>query len=109
MCISPIASDTLFNVSNLVITSSFRANEKALAGGVFTTVSQLGNSISLALTAMLASSMTMEAARGKPADLPAVLGGYQAAFWLHFAAAVVSCVSGSLGLRRSGKVRLKRE
>ena len=109
MCLSPIASDVLFNVSNLVITASFREDEQALAGGVFTTISQLGNSIGLAMTAMVASSVTMNAARGKPADLPALLDGYRAAFWLCFAAAVVSCVTGSLGLRRSGKVGLKRE
>jgi len=108
LCISPIATDVLFNVSNLVITSSFKKNEQALAGGIYATVSQLGNSIGLAITAMVASSVTMESARGKPADPIAVLKGYRAAFWLCFAAAVVSCGIGSFGLRRSGKVGLKK-
>lgn len=109
MCLSPIASDVLFNVSNLVITAIFKEDEQALAGGVFTTVSQLGNSIGLAMTAMVASTVTMDAANGKSASPSATLRGYRAAFWLCFASAVVSCGIGSFGLRRSGKVGLKRE
>lgn len=109
MCLGPVATDVLFNVSNLVITSSFKDNEQALAGGVFSTVSQLGNSIGLAVTAMVASTVTMDAARGKPADPLAILEGYRAAFWLCFAMAAVSCGIGSLGLRKSGKVGLKKE
>lgn len=109
LCLSPIACDVLFNVSSLVITATFRKNEQALAGGVFTTVSQLGNSIGLAVTAMVASSVTIESASGKkPTEPQAVLNGYRAAFWLCFAAAAVSCVIGSFGLRRSGKVGLKK-
>ena len=109
MCLCPIASDVLFNVSNLVITASFKKDKQALAGGVFTTVSQMGNSIGLAMTAMVASTVTMDRARGKPANPSDVLEGYHAAFWLCFAAAVVSSVIGTFGLRRSGKVGLKRE
>ena len=80
-----------------------------MAEGLVTTVSQLGNSIGLAITAMVASSVTMDAARGRPADPKAVLDGYRAAFWLCFASAVVSYGIGSFGLRRSGKVGSKRE
>lgn len=109
MCLSPIGSDVLFNVANLVITASFKESDQALAGGVFTTVSQMGNSIGLAITAMVASTVTVDAARGESADPSAVLEGYKAAFWLCFASAIVSCGVGSFGLRRSGKVGLKRE
>jgi MFS family permease len=109
MCLSPIASDVLFNVSNLIITASFKEDEQALAGGVFTTVSQLGNSIGLAMTALVASTVTMDAAKGISASPSATLEGYRAAFWLCFASAVFSCGIGSFGLRKSGKVGLKRE
>ena len=109
LCLSPIACDVLFNVSNLVITASFPFTEQALAGGVFTTVSQLGNSIGLAVTAMVASSVAMNTASGKSADMVAILEGYRAAFWLCFSAAMLSCIIGSFGLRRSGKVGLKRD
>ncbi len=109
MCLSPIASDVLFNVSNLIITASFKEDEQALAGGVFTTVSQLGNSIGLAMTALVASTVTTDAAKGISASPSATLEGYRAAFWLCFASAVFSCGIGSFGLRKSGKVGLKRE
>ena len=110
MCLNPIGSDVLFNVSNLVITASFRDSEQALAGGIFTTVSQLGNSIGLAITAMVASAVTMEnQGNQKSTDPAAILNGYRAAFWLCFGLAIISTGTGSLGLRKSGKVGLKRE
>ena len=108
MCLSPIATEILFNVSNHVITSAFPKNKQALAGGVFATVSQFGNSLGLAVTAMVASTVTMENAKGKSMDPLATLKGYRAAFWLCFAAAISSCVIGSFGLRHSGKVGLKK-
>ena len=109
MCLGPIANDVLFNVSNLVITANFEDNDQALAGGIFSTISQVGNSIGLALTAMVASAVTIDAAQGKNINPSNTLQGYRAAFWLCFGGAVLSCAFGSLGLRSSGKVGLKRE
>lgn len=80
MCLSPVSTDLLFNVSTLAITANFRLNERALAGGVFNTISQLGNSIGLAVTAMIASSVTMEAKKGNSANSQSALDGYRAAF-----------------------------
>ena len=84
MCLSPISSDVLFNISNLVITASFPANEQALAGGIFSTVSQLGNSVGLAVTAMRASAITSGAENGSD-HVASELKSYQAAFWAYFA------------------------
>ena len=115
MVLSPISSDVLFNVSNLVITNVFADETQALAGGVFATVSQLGNSLGLAVTSIVSGSVAagrLEAGgnSGKEKDvLGAELAGYRAAFWTCFGAAVVSGVVGVLGLRKSGKVGLKRE
>lgn len=105
MVLSPVASDVLFTVSNLVITSSFPDKTQALAGGVFNTVAQLGNSIGLAATAMLASGITASTSGSSDS----LLQGYRAAFWMCFAAGLVSCVVSYAGLRKSGKVGLKRE
>jgi MFS family permease len=109
MCLSPIASDTLFTVSNIVITNSFPDKTQALAGGVFNTVSQLGNSIGLAATAMLAAGITHSSKTGGASPDSALLEGYRAAFWMCFAAGVVSCVISCAGLRNAGKIGLKRE
>ena len=39
--LNPVGADSLFTISNLVITSVFHENTQALAGGVFNTVSQV--------------------------------------------------------------------
>jgi hypothetical protein len=40
---NPTGADSLFTISNLLITSVFHAKTQALAGGVFNTVSQVRN------------------------------------------------------------------
>lgn len=109
MCLLPLSSDLLFNISNLVITATFPAADQALAGGVFATVSQLGSSIGLAVTAAIAAGVTTREGEGGGEGGMGMLDGYRAAFWTCFAAAVASCAVSGLGLRRSGKVGLKRE
>ena len=111
ICLIPLSSDLLFSVSNLVITSTFSKDDQALAGGVFSTVSQLGSSIGLAVTAAIASSVTAaSAARNEGISTPeSMLMGYRSAGWTCFAAAIASCLISTLGLRKSGKVGLKRE
>lgn len=108
--LSPISSDLLFNISNLIITNNFPAKDQALAGGIFNTVTQLGNSIGLAVTAILAAAVTAnaESESGVTQEM-ALLQGYRAAFWMCFAAAIVSCIVSAIGLRKSGKVGLKRD
>ncbi|KAK7427034.1 hypothetical protein QQZ08_006461 [Neonectria magnoliae] len=110
MCLSVVSTDLLFNVSNLVITNSFPSKDQALAGGVFNTVTQLGNSVGPAVTAMIASSVT----RAKMGDAgvdesSATLQGYRGAFWACFAAAVISAVISTVGLRKAGKVGMKKD
>ncbi|RAR03203.1 integral membrane protein [Stemphylium lycopersici] len=50
---NPVGADTMFTVSNLVITSVFPARTQGLAGGVFNTVAQIGKSRSLPAVKML--------------------------------------------------------
>lgn len=115
MVLSPISSDILFNVSNLVITNIFSAETQALAGGVFNTLSQLGNSVGLAMTSIVASAIAArryevgDGEEAKSTHAEATLEGYRAAFWCCFAAALCSCAISVWGLRRSGKVGLKRD
>ncbi|KXH33588.1 hypothetical protein CSIM01_11753 [Colletotrichum simmondsii] len=96
MIISVISTDLLFNISNLVITNNFPGKSQALAGGVFNTVAQLGNSIGLAVTAMIAASVQEAAGSEKMATSGSVtynsslLQGYRSGFWTCFAAAVVA-------------------
>lgn len=108
MCLSVVSTDLLFNVSNLVITSSFPSKDQALAGGIFNTVTQLGNSVGPAVTAIIASSVT-HAERNKVGAADATLEGYRSALWTCFGLAVASAVVSTVGLRNAGKVGMKKD
>jgi len=107
--LNPIGADALFTVSNLVITSVFPAKTQALAGGVFNTIAQLGKSVGLATSAVIASSVTAQSGYGDKMGPSALMKGFTAAFWYLFA---MSCVTGPVfiwGLRGIGKVGVKRD
>ncbi|KAG8525510.1 uncharacterized protein KY384_009154 [Bacidia gigantensis] len=109
MCLIPLSSDFLFNIANLVITATFSTKDQALAGGVFNTVSQLGSSIGLAVTAAIAASVESSGSHGDMNSAEAALKGYRTVFWTCLGAALASCAISTFGLRKSGKVGLKRE
>ncbi|KAK1515041.1 uncharacterized protein CCOS01_13234 [Colletotrichum costaricense] len=115
MIISVISTDLLFNINNLIITNNFPGKSQALAGGVFNTVAQSGNSIGLAVTAMIAASVQKAAGSEKMATSGSVtfnsslLQGYRSGLWTCFAAAVVATLISSTGLRKAGKVGEKKE
>jgi len=104
--IIPVGADSLFTISNLVITSQFPGSTQGLAGGVFNTVSQVGKSVGLALGAVIANSVT---ARAKGTDEQVLLEGYKATFWFCLALNVTTLLLGVWGLRKIGKVGLKRD
>ncbi|KAL4930975.1 major facilitator superfamily domain-containing protein [Aspergillus undulatus] len=83
MLLSPVHSDVLFTVSNLIISRAYPGQNQALAGAVFNSVSQVGNSDDLK--------------------------GFQAAYWLMLAAMVVVCGFSYFGLRGGGYVGKKNE
>ncbi|KAI9801685.1 MAG: hypothetical protein M1833_002367 [Piccolia ochrophora] len=107
--LAPICCDVLFTVSNLVITSVFPARTQALAGSVFNVVSQFGNSLGVALTAVLASSVTKAGHFQDQNSREALMKGYNASFWACFGATVGTIVVSAWGLRRIGRVGLKTE
>lgn len=93
----------LFTVSNLIISNAYPGEAQSLAGGVFNAVSQVGNSVGLAVTAAIAASITKHDHAG---DLEK---GYKAAFWTMLAAMVVVCIVTFFGLRKGGKVGGKQD
>lgn len=109
----------LWTVSSLVICRAFPAESQSLAGGVFNTISQLGNSVGLAVTAAIAASVTAHDHDGGSsagddgnADIETavrLLQGYRAAYWTILAGMVVVCASSFLGLRKLGKVGVKQD
>ncbi|KAJ0418466.1 major facilitator superfamily domain-containing protein [Aspergillus carlsbadensis] len=81
MALSPVHAD----VSNLIISRAYPGQNQALAGAVFNSVSQVGNSVGLAVSAAIAASVTEHAGQGETED-DATLVGYRAAYWLMFGA-----------------------
>ena len=104
----PISADTLFTVSNLVITSTFPSKTHGLAGGVFNTISQIGMSVGLAVTAVISNTVT-ESNNGHKEHKQALLEGYKATYWTCFAAAAMIVGLSWWGLRSIGKIGLKKE
>lgn len=104
----------LFTVSNLLITDVFPVETHALAGAVFNTVAQFGTSIGLAIMAVISSSVTQQK---KPSSVnnessstrEALLEGYRAVFWACLGCLLLTCCIGLLGLRKVGKLGLKKE
>jgi MFS family permease len=104
---TPVCADTLFTVANLLITSVFPPQTHGLAGGVFSTTSNIGNSVGLAITAVVASSATM-AARGKGESYrETLMDGYRATFWVCFGANILILGVIAFGLKKIGKVGVK--
>ena len=95
----------LFTVSNLVIAGAFPIQRQALAGGVFNSIAQMGNSVGLGVCATIAASITGEGSMG-PEQL---LRGYRAAFWTMFASTIMVCAISLLGLGKAGKVGKKQD
>lgn len=107
--LNPIGADALFTISNLVITSVFPGKTQGLAGGVFNTVAQIGKSVGLATSAVIAASVTEHSGYTEKESPAALIEGFRAAVWYLFA---LSCATGLLfawGLRGIGKVGMKRE
>lgn len=107
--LNPVGADTLFTIANLLITSVFPAKTQALAGGVFNTVAQIGKTVGLATSAVIASSITARAAQNGASNKVALLKGYQAAFWYCFALSLATIAISAWGLRKIGKVGTKRD
>lgn len=106
---APICADVLFTIANLLITTVFPPETHGVAGGVFNTISNIGNSIGIAITAVVASSVTMAKKGGSESTPQLLMEGYRATFWLCFGIDVFVLFVVAFGLRNIGKVGAKLE
>lgn len=95
----------LFTASNLVISDAFPADLQSLAGGIFNVIAQFGNSVGLAVTAAIASSVTEHSSN--PNHEEALMEGYRAAFWTIFASCASVLFVSYFGLRKGGTIGQK--
>ena len=103
----PFNVDVLFTVGLIMITDVFPDDRQALAGAVFNTSSQFGKALGLAVMQVISTVVTSESGHSKFEK--ALMEGYRASFWTMFALMLTCAVFGYLGLRKAGKVGLKRD
>ncbi|KAL2074505.1 hypothetical protein VTL71DRAFT_8283 [Oculimacula yallundae] len=115
--LSPMSSDVLYTISNLIITSSFPPTKQSLAGGVFNTVSQIGNSVGLIVGAVIAASVSSSSTSnsygrsGKLAnsDEYVLLNGYRATFYACFAAMALVAVGNAHSSQNDRRLETRRK
>jgi MFS family permease len=115
--LAPLSGDVLFTVGLLIISDQFPEKTQALAGAVFNTVAQFGMSLGIGICQVVALATSDQASghgvpEGEPggeADTEGLLKGFQASFWTMFAFGIACVVLAVGGLRKTGKVGLKRD
>jgi len=113
---TPLSADVLFTVGLLIVSDNFSKETQALAGAVFNTVAQFGLSLGIGVCQVVALGVMGRTDNGQQegngvesTEETALLRGYRASFWTMFAYMVVCGFIAIVGLRKSGKVGLKRE
>ena len=101
--------DVLFTVGILVISDVFPPRTQALAGAIFNVMNQFGPSIGLAVMGVIASSVTQQSDHPDKSSPEALEDGYRATFWAAMVWMLVTCCIGVFGLRKIGKVGVKRD
>lgn len=100
LLLCPVNPWVLFSVCNLVISDAFPPEVQSLAGGVFNQVAQFGNSVGLAVTAVIAASVTERSAA--TSEREALMDGFRAAFWTIFASTGMVMLVTFVGFRKIG-------
>jgi MFS family permease len=113
---APFSADVLFTVGLIIVSDTFPEKTQALAGAVFNTVAQIGMSLGMGLCQVVALGVQggggQSGASSSSSDevaAKAVLKGYRASFWTVFAYMAACILVSIVGLRKVGKVGLKRE
>lgn len=109
MLLGPFSCDVMFTVAALVITNVFPQRTQALGGAVFQTLAQFGTSLGLAIVASISTAVTNSSDYKEKTSPEALMVGYRVTFWVCFGWMLLAIVIGGLGLRRVGKVGLKKE
>ncbi|CAO2652099.1 Nn.00g003820.m01.CDS01 [Neocucurbitaria sp. VM-36] len=119
---APFSADVLFTVGLIIVSNNFPEKTQALAGAVFNTVAQFGMSLGMGSCQVVALGIqdkeggnASSSGHGDDSgafeghDPTAVLKGYRASYWLMFSYMIVCIFIAVVGLRKAGKVGLKRE
>jgi predicted MFS family arabinose efflux permease len=114
--LAPLNADVLYTVGLIIVSASFPDKTQALAGAVFSTVAQFGTSLGVGLCQVVAlgvmgptSDLGDDKKNATTENIAVTLRGYRASFWTMFASMVCCVLIAFVGLRRTGKVGLKKD
>lgn len=107
--LQPVSVDILFTVGLIVITDSFPEDTQALAGAVFNTAGQFGMAFGLSVLQVISQQVEKGQGHSGLSGVQALLEGYRASFWAMFGFMLLCAVLGAAGLRKTGKVGMKRD
>ncbi|EHK26805.1 uncharacterized protein TRIVIDRAFT_125544, partial [Trichoderma virens Gv29-8] len=105
MAMNPLGADLIYTIANLVVTSAFPTKTQALAGAVFQMLSQVGKSVGIASTAVIAQQITTSSQMQNMNE--ALLRGYKAGWVYNCGLGFASVVVSLWGLRGVGKLGVK--
>ncbi|KAF6808726.1 integral membrane protein [Colletotrichum plurivorum] len=108
MALNPIGADLMYTIAMLVVTNAFPLETQALAGGVFNMLAQIGKSVGIATTAIIAQQVTTPLMKDVEMR-EALLRGYHAGWWYNCGISFVSVGVGFWGLRSVGRLGIKRD
>lgn len=120
---APFSADVLFTVGLIIVSDNFSDDMQGLAGAVFNTVAQFGMSLGMGSCQVVALGVQentggsgghgggneSDGGAFEQGDTSALLKGYRASYWLMFGYMILCGGIAVGGLRKAGKVGLKRE
>ncbi|KAJ4076064.1 hypothetical protein NW769_015372 [Fusarium oxysporum] len=107
MAISPLGADLMYTIAMLVVTDTFPVKTEALAGGVFNMLAQIGKSVGIASTVIVAQQVSSSAKASTDEEI--LLQGYVAGWWYNTGLSFVSVLLGLWGLRNIGRLGIKED
>ncbi|KAF5986492.1 aminotriazole resistance [Fusarium coicis] len=101
----PISCDITFTVGLIIITNTFPEDKQAVAGAVFNTATQSGNSFGLATMQVVSTLATKRSSH--LAHASALWEGYKASFWVMTGLMILCAAVSGIGLKKVGKIGLR--
>lgn len=107
--LQPLSCDALYTIGLLIVTENFPEDTQALAGAVFNTAAQFGSALGLATLQVISTMVIRKQSNGDEHEHGALLAGYRTSFWTMFGFMLFCAVVGMFGLRKTGRIGVKRE
>ncbi|KAA8912545.1 hypothetical protein TRICI_003454 [Trichomonascus ciferrii] len=107
MVLNPIGQQIIYTVGNLIMTAAFPTKTQALAGGVFNMLAEIGRSVGVSTTAVIARQVASQSHRSTAQE--SLLVGYKAGWWYNTALAFCSVAISFWGLRHVHKLGVKND